>query len=55
LVLDREFSYEELMDVLVVEQIQFNLGDPKRPPRFVDADGAPVKLFIRPEETVIQI
>jgi hypothetical protein len=57
LVLDREFSYEELMDVLVLEQIQFvirlNLGDPKQPPRFVDADGAPVKLFIRPGETVI--
>jgi hypothetical protein len=57
LVLDREFSYEELIDVLVLEQIQFvirlNLGDPKRPPRFVDADGASVKLFVRPGETVI--
>lgn len=57
LVLDREFSYEELLEVLAVEQIQFvirlNLGDPKRPPSFVDADGEPVKLFIRPGETVI--
>lgn len=58
LVLDREFSYEELMEVLTLEQIQFvirlNLGDPKRQPRVVDADGDPVKLFIRPGETVIR-
>jgi hypothetical protein len=57
LVLDREFSYEELMDVLVGEHIQFvirlNLGDPKRPPGLVDSEGEPVKLFIRPGETIV--
>ncbi len=57
LVLDREFSYEELMEILYIEQIQFvirlNLGDPKRQPRLVDAEGEPVRLFIRPGETVI--
>jgi hypothetical protein len=57
LVLDREFSYAELMEVLVVEQIQFvirlNLGDPRKPLRLMDADGQPIKLFIRPGETVI--
>ena len=58
LVLDREFSYEELMEVLYVEQIQFvirlNLGDQRKQPRLIDADGKPVKLFIRPGETVIR-
>jgi hypothetical protein len=58
LVLDREFSYEELMEILVLEHIQFvirlNLGDQHKPPRLVDADGAPVKLFIKPGETVIR-
>lgn len=57
LVLDREFSYEELMEILYIEQIQFvirlNLGDPKRQPRLVDAEGEPVRLFIHPGETVI--
>lgn len=57
LVLDREFSYEELMDILSVEQVQFvirlNLGDRKRPTRLMDADGQPVKLFIRPGQTVV--
>jgi hypothetical protein len=57
LVLDREFSYEELMEVLYIEQIQFvirlNLGDQRKQPRLIDADGEPVKLFIRPGETVI--
>jgi hypothetical protein len=56
-VLDREFSYEELMEVLYIEQIQFvirlNLGDQRKQPRLIDADGEPVKLFIRPGETVI--
>ena len=57
LVLDREFSYEELMEILYLEGIPFvirlNLGDQHKPPRLVDADGVPLKLFIRPGETVI--
>lgn len=57
LVLDREFSYEELMEILYIERIQFvirlNLGDQHKQPRLIDADGEPVKLFIRPGETVI--
>ena len=57
LVLDREFSYQELMEILYIEQIQFvirlNLGDQHKQPRLIDADGEPVKLFIRPGETVI--
>ena len=57
LVLDREFSYEELMEVLSIEQIQFvirlNLGDQRKQSRLIDADGQPVKLLIRPGETVI--
>jgi hypothetical protein len=57
LVLDREFSYAELMEVLRMEQIQFvirlNLGDPRKQPRWIDADGQPIKLFIRPGETVV--
>ena len=58
LVLDREFSYEELMEILYLERIQFvirlNLGDQRKQPRLVDADGDPVKLFIKPGETVIR-
>ena len=58
LVLDREFSYEELMETLYIEQLQFvirlNLGDQHRQPRLIDAQGEPVKLFIRPGETVIR-
>jgi Transposase DDE domain len=58
LVLDREFSYEELMEVLYIEHIQFvirlNLGDQHKQLRLIDADGAPDKLFIRPGETVIR-
>jgi hypothetical protein len=57
LVLDREFSYEELMEILYIEHIQFvirlNLGDEHKQPRLIDADGEPVKLFIKPGETVI--
>ena len=56
LVLDREFSYAELMDLLTLEQIQFvirlNLGDPKHQPHLVDADGQPIKLVLHPGETV---
>lgn len=58
LVLDREFSYEELMEVLYIEQIQFvirlNLGDQHKQARLVDTDGEPVKLFIQPGETIIR-
>ncbi|MCJ7530507.1 MAG: transposase, partial [Anaerolineales bacterium] len=58
LVLDREFTYEELMEVLNLKHIQFvirlNLGDQRKQPRLIDADGDPVKLFIKPEETVIR-
>ncbi len=58
LVLDREFSYEELLEILYLEHIQFvirlNLGDQHKQPRLIDADGEPVKLFIRPGETVIR-
>jgi hypothetical protein len=57
LVLDREFSYEELMEVLLIEQIQFvirlNLGAAHKQPRLVDAEGEPIKLFIKPGETII--
>jgi hypothetical protein len=58
LVLDREFSYKELMETLYIEHIQFvirlNLGDQHKQPRLIDADGEPIKLFIRPGETVIR-
>jgi hypothetical protein len=58
LVLDREFSYEDLMQVLEMERIQFvirlNLGDQHRQPRLIDADGEPIKLFITPGETVVR-
>lgn len=57
LVLNREFSYEELMEVFEIERIQFvirlNLGDQRKQPRLTDADGEPVKLLIQPGETVI--
>ncbi len=58
LVLDREFSYEELMEILSIEHIQFvirlNQGDQHKQPRLIDADGEPIKLFIKPGETVIR-
>lgn len=58
LVLDREFSYEDLMEILHIENIQFvirlNLGDQRKQPRLIDADGEPIKLFIRPGETIIR-
>ena len=57
LVLDREFSYEELMEVLYLEHLQFvirlNLGDQHKQSRLIDAEGEPIKLFIRPGETII--
>lgn len=55
LVLDREFSYLELLLKLVEEHINFvirlNLGS--QPPKFWDADGREVALTISPGETVI--
>jgi len=58
LVLDREFSYEELMEILYIEQVQFvirlNLGDQHKQPRLIDADGEPIKLFIKPGETLVR-
>lgn len=58
LVLDREFCYEELLEILSVEGIQFvirlKLGEEPHQPRLVDGEGKPVKLFVRPGETVIR-
>ena len=55
LVLDREFSYQELMEVLTLEHIQFvirlNVG---KGVRIIDDEGRPVKLNIQPGETVIR-
>ena len=57
LVLDREFSYLELLERLYLEEIRFvirlNLGDKRKQPRLVDVDGQPVKLVIKPGQTVI--
>ncbi len=55
LVLDREFSYLELLVRLVEERVNFvirlNLGS--HPPKFWDSDGRAVALTIAPGETVI--
>ena len=55
--LDREFSYLELLERLEVEQIQFvirlKLGDKRRQTHFVDADGQPIKLYVQPGQKVI--
>lgn len=55
LVLDREFSYLELLLRLVAEGLHFvirlNLGS--HPPKFYDSDGHEVVLTISPGETVI--
>ena len=55
LVLDREFSYLELLLNLVEEHIHFvirlNLGS--KPPKFYDQEGQEVALTISPGETVI--
>jgi hypothetical protein len=57
LVLDREFSYLELLERLVIEKVQFvirvKLGDKRKQTHFVDADGQPVKLYVKPGQTVI--
>ena len=55
LVLDREFSYRELMEILVLEKINFvirlNLGN--KPPRFYDQEGRKIKLLVRSGGTTI--
>ena len=55
LVLDREFSYLELLERLVEEQVNFvirlKLGS--HPPKFYDRDGQEVALTISPGETLI--
>jgi hypothetical protein len=57
LVLDREFSYLELLERLVIEKIQFvirlKLGSKRQQTHFVDADGQPIKLFVKPGQKVI--
>jgi hypothetical protein len=55
LVLDREFSYLELMLNLVEEQINWviRLNLRANPPKFYDQDGKAVALTISPGETVI--
>lgn len=57
LVLDREFSYLELLERLVIEKLQFvirlKLGDKRKPTHFIDADGQPIKLYVRPGQKVI--
>jgi hypothetical protein len=44
--------------LFLIEQIQFvirlNLGDQHKQPRLIDAEGEPIKLFIKPGETVIR-
>jgi hypothetical protein len=55
LVLDREFSYLELLTNLINEQLKFvirlNLGS--HPPKFCDLKGKDVALTISPGQTVI--
>jgi hypothetical protein len=57
LVMDREFSYEQLLANLVIEDIQFvirlNLGNPQKPVRFFDTEGQLMKLYLMPGETVV--
>jgi hypothetical protein len=55
LVLDREFSYHELMEILTLEHIQFviRLNEGKGV-RIIDDEGRPVKLLIHPGDTIIR-
>lgn len=55
LVLDREFSYLELMLNLFAEQINWviRLNLRSRPPKFYDEDGKEVALTVSPGETVV--
>jgi hypothetical protein len=54
-VLDREFSYLELLLNLIVEQVNFviRLNLRSHPPKFFDQEGKEVALTISPGETVI--
>ena len=55
LVLDREFSYLELLQYLVIEKVNFviRLNQGSKQPRFTDQDGHPLKLLIVPGEEII--
>lgn len=55
LVLDREFSYLELMLNMLEEQVNWviRLNLRANPPKFYDEDGQPVAVTISPGETVI--
>jgi len=56
LVLDREFSYQELMEILTLEHIQFVIRlNEGRGVRIIDDEGQPVKLQISPGETVTRM
>ncbi len=56
LVLDREFSYHELMETLTLEQIQFVIRlNEGHGVRIVDGEGRPVKLQITPGEMVTRM
>jgi hypothetical protein len=56
LVLDREFSYQELMEILTLEHIQFVIQlNVRNGVRIVDEDGKPVKLLIHPGDTIIRL
>jgi Transposase DDE domain len=56
LVLDREFSYHELMEILTLEHIQFVIRlNEGHGVRIVDEDGKPVKLLIHPGDTIIRL
>jgi hypothetical protein len=56
LVLDREFSYHELLEILTLEHIQFviRLNEGKGV-RIIDEEGRPVKLQIHPGEIVTRM
>jgi hypothetical protein len=55
LVLDREFSYLELLQILVLEVIHFviRLKVGAQAVKFVDKEGQPVKLVIQPGQKMI--
>jgi hypothetical protein len=56
LVLDREFSYHELMEVLTLEHIQFVIRlNEGHGIRIIDQEGRPVKLQIQPGEMVTRM
>jgi hypothetical protein len=56
LVLDREFSYHELMEILTLEHIQFVIRlNEGHGVRIIDEEGHPVKLQIHPGEMVTRM